>query len=578
MKIRTKLYLGVGLLFILIILLAFVTIRQINSLAEASENIIKDNKETVVFSTNMLKALAEIEQDSNALDSFEKDLKKQMANITESGEKELTQKLYTSFCSLKKDRTDKTALINARRCLFEIISLNLQSINTKNEIASKTATRSIVLISMLSTFCFVIALTMFINLPGNITNPIREIIGSFRQIEANDYSQRVYFEGNSELSELAESFNSMARKLDEYNKSNIAKLLSEKKLTGTLINQVQYPIISLDKNLKITLVNEEFLTISGLQKDEVIGKPILELAQENDLIRQLIVMNPGQEDPLKAEKGNSTIHIERQGKGIYYEKEIQEISYTSHFEEENHLMGYVIILKNITRFIDLDLAKSRFIATISHELKTPISALKFSLQLLGNDQTGSLNPEQLDLVKSCDEDTNNLLKIISELLDITQIETGNIQLNIAPSGLMEILNYALNISKPLAEQKNITFITNLPEHLPEVLADKEKTAWVLTNLISNAIHYSFDHSRILISISDDGLQQTVTVEDSGQGIDLQYKEKIFDRYFRIPGTKNEGTGLGLAICKEFIEAQGGQIRVESEPGKGSTFSILLNNA
>ncbi len=578
MKIRTKLYLGIGLLFILIILLAFVTIRQINSLARASENIIKDNKETVVFSANMLEALTEIEQDPNALVSFENDLKKQMANITESGEKELTQKLYASFVGLKKDRTNKVALENARKYLFEIIAINLHSIDTKNEIASKTASRSIMLISMLSTFCFLIALTMFINLPVNITNPIREIIRSFRQIEENDYSQRVYFKGNSELGELAESFNSMASKLDEYNQSNIAKLLSEKKLAETLINQVQYPILSLDKNLRITLINEEFLSISGLQKSEIIGKPILELAQENDLIRQLILMDPDKENTLKAENGNSTIHLERQGKDIYYEKEIQDISYTSQFEEENHLIGYVIILKNITRFVDLDLAKSRFIATISHELKTPISALKFSLQLLGNEQTGSLNPEQLELVRSCDEDTNNLLKIISELLDITQIETGNIQLNIAPSGLQEILHYALNISKPLAEQKNITFISNLPEHLPEVLADKEKTAWVLTNLISNAIHYSFDHSHILISISDDGLQQTVTVEDSGQGIDLQYKEKIFDRYFRIPGTKNEGTGLGLAICKEFIEAQGGQIRVESEPGKGSIFSILLNNA
>lgn len=577
MRIKTKLYLGIGLLFTLILLLAFVTIRQINSLALASENIIKDNKETVAFSRNMLKALAEIDHNPNALVSFENDLQKQKSNITESGEKELTEKLSASFGILKEDHTDKVALENAQECLFEIIAINLQSIEAKNAIASKTASKSIVLISMLSTFCIVIALILFINLPGNITNPIREIIRSIQQIAANDYSQRVYFEGHSELGELAVSFNSMASKLDEYNKSNIAKLLSEKKLTETLINQVQYPILSLDKNLKITLINEEFLTVSGLQKSEIIGKPILELAQENDLIRQLILMDPEQENTLKTESGTSTIHLESQGKDVYYEKEIQDISCTSQFEKDNHLMGYVIILKNITRFVDLDLAKNHFIATISHELKTPISALKFSLQLLGNEKTGSLNPEQLDLVRSCDEDTNNLLKIISELLDITQIETGNIQLNIVPSGLHDILHYALNINKPLADQKNITLITDLPEHLPEVLADKEKTAWVLTNLISNAIHYSFNHSHILISITDDGRQQTVTVEDSGQGIDLQYKEKIFDRYFRIPGTKNEGTGLGLAICKEFMEAQGGQIRVESEPGKGSTFSILLNN-
>ncbi|PKP33102.1 MAG: PAS domain-containing sensor histidine kinase [Bacteroidetes bacterium HGW-Bacteroidetes-17] len=577
MRIKTKLKLGIGFLFILIILLAFFSIEQINSLSSASENIIKDNKETIAFTRNMLKALSEIDKNEEALDMFESYLIKQKSNITEIGEEELTEKLSANFQLLKENANNKIALANAQSFLFEIMNINLKAIELKNNIAAETAKRSILLISILSSFCFIIALILFVKLPGNISNPIKELIKSIKHIAANDYSQRVDFEGHSELGELATSFNTMANKLDEFNKSNIAKLLAEKKITETLLNKIHYPIIGFDEHMIVTLINEEFLKISGLNNKEIIGTPILEIASENDLIRQLIIMDPVKEHKLSTEETNLKIHIDRQGKDIYFEKEIQEIAYTTINQEEKHLLGYVIILKNITKFVDLDLAKTNFIATVSHELKTPISAIKFSLELLKNAKTGMLNDEQLDLIMSCEEDTDRLLKIISELLNITQIETGNIQLNIMPSYLKDILQYAINTNKFLADQKNISFDIVCPENLPEVLADKEKTAWVITNLISNAIRYSNKNSQIVISISNNGKQQMVSVKDNGQGIDIRYKDKIFDRYFRVPGTNKEGTGLGLAISKEFIEAQGGQISVDSELGIGSTFAILLNN-
>ncbi len=578
MKIKTKLNLSIGLLFLLIILLAFLSIKQIYTLAGASRNIIKDNKQTVVYSTHMLSALSDIESDRKALMVFENYLLKQKANITESGEKELTESLSAAFEIFKKNPDDKNALANVRSTLYKIIELNLNAIESKNKLAADTADRAIWLISILSSFCIVIALILFIKLPGYITNPIRQLIKSIRYIAANDYSRRVNFEGHSELGELATAFNVMAGKLDEYNKSNISKILAEKKITETLLNKIQYPILGLDKNLKVIFVNSEFVKISGLYDKDILGTPFLEMAFENDLIKQLALMDPNRKISLNVGQSDTKIHLELPGKDIYYEKEIQEISYTPYDEKEKHLLGYVIILKNITKFVDMDLAKNKFIATISHELKTPISAIKLSLQLLKNEKTGSLNSEQHALVKSSEEDTAALLRIISELLNITQIETGNIQLNIRPASIKEIIAYAVNTNKPIAAQKNIALESLCGDDLPDVLADKEKTAWVLTNLISNAIRYSGNNTKITISVEHKASRQTVSVTDKGQGIDVQYKDRIFDRYFRVPGTQQEGTGLGLAISKEFIEAQGGQISVESTFGKGSTFSITLNNA
>lgn len=578
MRIKTKLNLSIGLLFLLIISLAFLSIKQIYTLAGASKNIIKDNKQTVTYSTHMLKALSEIDVDKKALSIFENYLIKQKSNITETGEKELTEKLTVSFEILKLNPKDETALKDARSYLYKIIELNLNAIESKNKVAVDTASRAIFIISLLSSFCILIAFILLIKLPGYITNPIRQLIKSIRHIANNDYSQRAHFKGHSELNELAAEFNLMAARLDAYNKSNLAKIIAEKKITETLLNKIQYPIIGLDKNLKVIFINSEFVKVSGLENREIIGTPFLELAVDNELIKQLAIMDSAKNVTINEEHNETQIHIEQPGKDIYYEKEIKEIIYTPYDESEQHLLGYVIILKNITKFVDMDLAKTKFIATISHELKTPISAIKLSLQLLRNNKTGPLNKEQVALVKSCEDDTVTLLKIISELLNLTQIETGNIQLNIKPVSLKDIIAYAVSTNKPMAEQKNITLDILYKDDLPDVLADREKTTWVLSNLVSNAIRYSDKNTQITIRVVPNGKKQTVSVIDNGQGIDFKYKDKIFDRYFRIPGTSQEGSGLGLAICKEFIDAQGGQITVESIFGKGSTFSIILNNA
>lgn len=576
MKIKTRLYLGIGLLFILIVLLAFFAVRQINSLATASENIIKDNKETIAYTQNMLRILSEIDQNKDALGIFENFLSLQQKNITETGEKELTGKLTESFLQLKANPNDKEALLAVQKSLFEIWEINLNAIDRKSAIAKQTATKSISLITILSVFCFIISLLLFIVLPGNISNPIRELTKSIKRIADNDYSQRVSFESHSEFGELAVSFNTMAQRLDEYNKSNISNLLAEKKITETLLNKIQYPIIGFDRKLKINLINEEFLKIAGLEGRKLIGENILELASENELISKLIIIDPEKGKKFLFTDANSRVHIEKQGKDVYFEKEIQNISYTTQHEQDERLLGYVVILKNITKFMELDLAKTNFIATVSHELKTPISAIKLSLQLLENEKTGALNNEQRELIQSCEDDTNTLLRLVSEILNFTKVETGKIQLNIMPSNLKEVIQYAINTNKPIADQRNIAIIENYPSDMNDVLIDKEKTAWVLSNLISNAISYSYDNSRIKISAMQAGNRVKISVTDTGQGIDAQYKNKIFDRYFRVPGTNKEGTGLGLAISKEFIEAQGGEITVDSKVGKGSTFSVILN--
>ena len=156
------------------------------------------------------------------------------------------------------------------------------------------------------------------------------------------------------------------------------------------------------------------------------------------------------------------------------------------------------------------------------------------------------------------------------------METGNIQLNIQQSSPYVIIQYAMDAVKVQAEQKQIELVLNADKNLPAVKADTEKTAWVLINFLTNAIRYSPEQSKILISINAQLSNVSFSVKDEGKGIDIRYVNKIFDRYFQVPGSNKTGTGLGLAISKEFIEAQGGHIGVESEIGMGSNFYFTLS--
>lgn len=572
MKIKTKLTLGVGLLFILIILLSIVGAFNINALKSDTENILKANYNSLLYSRNILSVLNNPSE--KTIQVIEDNLKKQENNATEIGELEANLELRNNFEAYKKSNSNSSVQLAIQENLFQIMDMNMQAIQRKSEVAKTTADKAVFWIVVTGTICFLIAFILLVNLPSNIANPIKELTESIKQIAAKNYSKRVHFESHSEFGELAKSFNSMAEKLEEYNNSNLAKLMMEKKRIETLINNMHDPVIGLDENLKVIFANEEALKIIGSTANEIIGHFTQELALKNDLVRNLIT-DLMIENPILGQK-QAPVKIFAENKESYFEKETLHISIVPTGETNSILVGHVIFLRNVTSYKELDFAKTNFIATVSHELKTPISSIKLSLQLLENAEIGHLNDEQKNLVESIKDDATRLLKITGELLNMTQVESGNIQLSIMPADPKEILLYAINATQTQADQKQIKFNIECPESISKVQADNEKTAWVLTNLISNAIRYSYDNSTIYLSIIETKNNVQISVRDRGQGIAPQYKDKVFDRYFRVPGTKKEGTGLGLSISKEFIEAQGGQISVETEFGAGSKFSITLN--
>lgn len=558
MKIKAKLQLGLFFLFSVIVLLGGMGTYYLNQLQADSSKILKDNIESLEYVQGMEEILnAWSSVDTAKHKSFEALLEKQAHNVTEVGELEATQNLRKAYFEFKKDSSE-THFTKLNQALFNIAELNQQGIVRKNDLALKTAENASNYLKMVAIVCMLLTFTFIVNFPSYIANPIKELTKGIQAITNKNYEQRLHFSSEDEFGELASAFNSMAEKLNEYEHSNLAKILFEKSRIEAIINNLNDAVIGLDEQNKILFVNIVAIKMLNVKSEDLIGKYAPDVAIYNDLLRTL----------LNEKQQNKEIKIYADERESYFTKETLTV------ESNQKILGKVILLKNITRFHELDEAKTNFIATISHELKTPISAIKMSLKLLENEKVGSLNPEQSQLLENIKSDSQRLLNITGELLDLTQVESGKISLNLQAVAPQNIIEYATSAIQFQAQQQNIEIEIQLSDKLPQVQADAEKSAWILVNLLTNAIRYSPENSKIIVSAIRQNGTVVFSVQDFGKGIAQEYLEKIFDKYFQTPDSQ-KGTGLGLAIARQFIEAQNGQIWVESEIGKGSTFYFSL---
>ncbi|WP_297908131.1 ATP-binding protein [uncultured Parabacteroides sp.] len=570
MNIRTKLTYGIGFLFVMIVLLGGLAIKNINDISFDTQNILADNYNSLLYSRRMLESLEIIKDNPEAKKEFEASLGKQQENITEFNEDVLTSNLNSCYENMLKQNMDDESIRQTRKAIYSIMGANMSAIYDKNKVAIHTAEDSLLWIWIVGIICIAIAFLFLIRLPYSVNIQIKKLTDGIKEITKANYSKRLDLGNEPEFKETAILFNEMAERLAEYRNSSLENILQGKKYIETLINSIAEPIIGLDKERKILFVNDEALTVLNISRENIIDKPAPELALKNDLLRRLIrqLVHPNEnKDPLKIYADN---------KESYFQVKYIPINVNKQNGLESKYVGDVILLKNVTEFKERDIAKTTFISTISHELKTPISAIMMSLKLLEDKNIGELNPEQETLSQKIKENSDRLLEITGELLKMSQVESGKLYLNPKITKPIELINYAIKANRVQAERFNCQIEVEYPEKIAKLFVDSEKIAWVVTNLLSNAIRYSSENGRVIIGARQDSNAIEIYVKDFGKGIDPRYHESIFDHYFRVPGTKMQGSGLGLAISKDFVEAHGGTIHIESELGKGSTFVIRFN--
>ncbi|TYP93743.1 PAS domain S-box-containing protein [Fodinibius salinus] len=607
MNIKTKLYTGLGFLAFLLVLLWGSSLVSVNTLAENTVDIIQNNSRTITYMQHMEHTMSKLHKKkvnmlsdtgrsaSTNVDSLKRILKremsKQMKNFTETGEPEASRALREALMQYLEQfdrfRSQESRGMNAyqtitnkyaeiQELISQITYMNLDAIDRKKDRAQETASQVILYMTIIGAISTLLALVLLLKYPNYIVNPIRELIERIKNIADQNYDQRLEFETGDEYQELAEAFNTMAVRLQEYDSSNLAKIKSEKRRIEAIINQMNEAVVGLDHEKNILFVNSKAEELIGLDHEQLVGQYAPDVASTNDLVRKLIQDIMNKEEHQQKDDEN-LIKIASEDRHIYYSKETLPVLLDDGAQEDDKQIGTIITLKNVTHFQEMNEAKTNFVAVVSHELKTPIASINMSLRLLEDERVGPLNEEQVDLIDSIRNDTNRMKRTTAELLDLSKIESGNIQLNSQPAHPSDLLDYAYETMVMQTDQKGIDIEIKCEEGLSAVKADMQKSVWVLVNLISNAVRYTPPGGQIVLKAADEPRAIRFSVTDNGKGIPEEYLGKIFQKYFQVYGDKNDngGSGLGLSIAKEFINAQGGEIGVESELGKGSTFYFTL---
>ncbi|HWI92757.1 MAG TPA: ATP-binding protein [Flavisolibacter sp.] len=554
-SVKNKIRLGTIFLFLLVVISGAFSIYYLVKLKEQSRNVLKANYETIQYSHQMQKALDSIlDNKTSFIDSFGTELKKQEKNITEAGETTATQNLRKCYNRLRAGDTTKSNIECVRFNLQQILLLNMAAIKNKNEVAEKSAEDAMALLIAIVAVIFLVGLTFSYNFPSIITAPIQKLTQAIKEIGAKNYSHRIHIDSKDEFGQLADAFNEMAGRLEYFESSNLNKIIFEKARAEAVINSMKDASIGIDKNNHVLFANEQASQLLGLKAEETVGKSTEELIRKNDLFKFLL-----------ENEGKSPFKIVVDGKENYYVKETVDVS-------QGEASNKVIVLKNITSFKELDVAKTDFIATVSHELKTPLASSDFSLKLLEDDRVGQ--EERNELIQQLKNDNQRMLRILSELLNMSQVEAGKIQLDIQSVNPYRTIENSIKAVLTTAKEKDVNIQEECEPDLPNIKADADKISWVLNNFLTNAIRYAPSKTDIIISCKQINGQLFFSVTDKGQGIEEVYLGRIFERYFQVPGRSDrKGSGIGLAICKEFVEAMGGHIWVKSKIGEGSTFGV-----
>lgn len=557
-SVKNKIRLGTIFLFILLILLGGPSIFFLVRLKNDADKIIKNNYETLTYCHGMQQQLDSFSiTPAHAIERFDFFLRQQENNITESGEDSATAILRQTFERLKSgDSTGAVKRIISSQ-LQVILSLNMVAMHNKNLRTGKRAEDTLTYITIIATIIFLVSITFLFNFPFIVTGPINELTEAIKQISRKNYSHRIHIKNKDEFGQMADAFNTMAERLEDFENSSLNKMMFEKRRAEAVINSLKDASIGFDKNNIILFANNQALQLLGLQAADIVGKSTEEVSKKNDLFRFLLT-----------DKSNIPFKIVLDGKENYFTKEVVEIP-------QDDSKNTVIVVKNVTSFKELDVAKTNFIATVSHELKTPLASSDFSIKLLEDERTGKLSEEQKELIGHLKEDNHRMLRILSELLNMSQVEAGKIQLEIKKVDPVEIAGNAILAVGNAVKEKNLKIEKNIGNNLPAINADAEKTGWVLNNFLTNAIKFSPDDNVIAVKIEAKDNTVQFSVADHGPGIAEEYLPRIFERFFKVPGSKITGTGLGLAISKEFIEAQGGKIWATSKVGQGSVFGFSL---
>jgi len=393
---------------------------------------------------------------------------------------------------------------------------------------------------------------------------------------------RIVDEGGSVVAYVGIARDITQRKsLEQQLRQNLAEIQSARELAQAqatrlraMLDSVGEAIIMFDTLGICVVANHQIGGMLGLPAEQILGKSIHELhaLALQALGARAFQWQPGPDGGPPIELETNVIETREERPRVFHEFAAPVT------DQDGRVIGRIFVYRDITKETELDRMKTEFIATVSHELRTPMTAIKGSLGLVLGGAAGELPPDARELLTIARNNTDRLIRLINDILDISRIEAGKMEIRRAPLNPAEAVRRAVQEMDAFARQRSITLKTDLSPGLPRVMADADRLHQVLDNLLSNAIKFSPQGNEVLIRVVPAGNMVRFDVIDHGPGIPPDQTSAIFERFYRVDNAasrKTGGTGLGLTICRAIVEEHGGEIWVESTVGEGSTFSFTM---
>ena len=601
MSLRTKLLLGyVGFVLALGVLGTW-SARTLREMSAVSGRIISENYDSVVAAQNMKESLER--QDSGALfdllgqrqrasgqidehrTRFDAALATAAANITEVGEREVVESIrqgrdeyYRRFDVFLNTIGDRAAVYfqslepqfnDVRAAADRLLRLNQEAMRRKADAASRTARRWFFITLGLALLLMAAGVAIEVSLSRAIVGPVAQLTAATARLAAGDLdAPAVPVRSADEIGALAVSFNRMADRLRELRRSDLGKLLVAQQTTEAVIDSLFDPVIVADSQGIVTRVNPAAERLFGASAD-ALGKPI-ETVTRDARIAQSVMDVLRAQVPAASEDAAAMLPWAVEGTRRAF-----RIRSTPMKDADGRLVGVVTLLEDVTHLSEVSRVKSEFIAAASHELRTPLTSAQMGIHLLLEGTAGALDDRQREILEVCREDTARLDRLMRELLDLSKIESGAVTPQLSEVRPATLLAEATDPLRLQVEGQGLRLEIDAPPDVPRVAVDRGQIERVIVNLVTNALRATPPGGTITVTAARRQDEVAISVADTGSGIPREFLSTIFEPFVQVPDASRGGAGLGLTISRRIVEGHGGRLSVQSEPGRGSTFTFTV---
>ena len=395
-------------------------------------------------------------------------------------------------------------------------------------------------------------------LAQTVTRPISDMRKQALAMAKGNFSRKVKVYGYDEIGQLAITFNSLTKKLQEAH----ATTEGERRKLSSVLSYMTDGVIATDRKGRVILINEPAAKMLNVSRETVLSSPIVSLLglEEDYTFEELL-----------NERDSVILDYSSKSKTLILRANFSVIQ-----KETGFVNGLITVLHDITEQEKIDMERREFVANVSHELRTPLTTMRSYLEALADGawRDEEIAPNFLDVTQN---ETERMIRLVNDLLQLSKMDSKDYRLTKDWTDFIFFYNRIIDRFE-MTKQQNVTFERKLPDHSAFVEIDEDKLTQVLDNIISNALKYSPEGGKVTFSIEEKDEFIIVSVSDQGVGIPKENIDQIFERFYRVDKARTRklgGTGLGLAIAKEMVEAHGGKIWAASTEGKGTTISFSL---